>query len=160
MLQRLMAAEQGQCVVYLTSLGVIRNTIQRCSNVRKIFRNMFVRIVEKDLYIRGDYKAELETRLETNLSSLKLPLIFLNGNLIGDESVLERLNETGELKDMVRTLRDKEGVQRVCQVCGDTRVTPCPGCRGSKVGTNMWHGRVKLKCTICDMAGLVSCDMC
>ena len=35
--------ERGRCVVYLTSLGVIRETVQRCHDIRKIFRNMFVR---------------------------------------------------------------------------------------------------------------------
>ena len=41
--QSLANEEAGRCVVYLTSLGVIRDTIQRCNNVRKILRNLFVR---------------------------------------------------------------------------------------------------------------------
>ena len=41
--QSLADEEDGRCVVYLTSLGVIRDTIQRCSNVSKILRNLFVR---------------------------------------------------------------------------------------------------------------------
>ena len=41
--QSLADEEDGRCVIYLTSLGVIRDTTQRCSNVSKILRNLFVR---------------------------------------------------------------------------------------------------------------------
>ena len=39
--------------------------------------------MEKDLYVRGHFKTELETRLETRLKKIRLPLIFLNGQFLG-----------------------------------------------------------------------------
>ena len=41
------------------------------------------RVVEKDLYLCPEYKAELEARLDTPLSSLKLPIVFLRGVFLG-----------------------------------------------------------------------------
>jgi len=158
--QTLIEQEQGQCVVYLTSLGVVRDTIQRCSNVRKILRNLCIRVIEKDLYVRGHFKTELETRLEIRLKKIRLPLVFLNGQFLGDDAELERMNEAGELREMMEPLRDRAAVERVCVGCGGYRVVPCPGCGGSRVGSNMWHGSVKLRCTLCDMSGLVTCQMC
>ena len=71
-----------------------------------------------------------------------------------------RLNESGELRRLLSPLRDKAGVERVCRGCGGCGHTPCPVCGGSRVGTNMWHGSVKLRCTMCDMSGLVRCALC
>merc|ERR1719189_118621 len=156
--------ERSQCVVYLTSLGVIRNTLQRCSNVSKIFRNFFVRVVEKDLYLCPEYKAELEARLDTPLSSLKLPIVFLRGVFLGDEAGLLRLNEAGELRPLVAGLRDKEAVARreECPGCGGAGWRPCGSCGGGGVTTNIWHGAVRLRCTHCSNTspGLVRCTSC
>ena len=41
------------------------------------------RVVEKDLYLCPEYKTELEARLNTPLSSLKLPIVFLRGAFLG-----------------------------------------------------------------------------
>ena len=35
--------EYGQCIMYVTSLGIVRATKTRCSMVRKILRNLSVR---------------------------------------------------------------------------------------------------------------------
>ena len=35
--------ERDRCVIYVTSLGVVRRTLQRCCNIRKILRNLCVR---------------------------------------------------------------------------------------------------------------------
>ena len=35
--------EYGQCIMYVTTLGIVRNTKARCSSVRKILRNLSVR---------------------------------------------------------------------------------------------------------------------
>ena len=85
---------------------------------------------------------------------------FHNHKLSQDEEGLMRLNERGELRRLMSALRDKEGVERVCRGCGGCGHTPCHTCGGSRVSTNMWHGSVKLRCTQCDMAGLVRCSLC
>ena len=37
------------CVMYLTSLGIVRSTQERCNMVRKILRNMLVRSARQRL---------------------------------------------------------------------------------------------------------------
>ena len=49
----------------------------------KILTVIIFRVIEKDLYVRGHFKTELETRLETRLKKIRLPLIFLNGQFLG-----------------------------------------------------------------------------
>ena len=49
----------------------------------KILTVIIFRVMEKDLYVRGHFKTELETRLETRLKKIRLPLIFLNGQFLG-----------------------------------------------------------------------------
>ena len=44
-LQHLHNEEYGQCVMYVSSLGIVRATKARCSMVRKILRNLSVRSV-------------------------------------------------------------------------------------------------------------------
>ena len=41
--QTFLERERDKCIIYVTSLGVIRRTIQRCCNIRKILRNLCVR---------------------------------------------------------------------------------------------------------------------
>ena len=48
-----------------------------------IYSELCFRITEKDLYLSKDYQSELEQRLESKLSQLQLPLIFLNGEFLG-----------------------------------------------------------------------------
>ena len=43
LLQNYSSSEQSLCVMYLTSLGIVRSTQERCNMVRKILRNMLVR---------------------------------------------------------------------------------------------------------------------
>ena len=42
-MQNYLFFEPGECSVYLTSLGIVRSTQERCNMVRKILRNMCVR---------------------------------------------------------------------------------------------------------------------
>ena len=44
-LKSYVSTEEGVCVVFVTSLGIVRDTRARCSSVRKIFRNLCVRWV-------------------------------------------------------------------------------------------------------------------
>ena len=43
--QTFLERERDKCIIYVTSLGVVRRTIQRCCNIRKILRNLCVRSV-------------------------------------------------------------------------------------------------------------------
>ena len=46
--QHLHNEEYGQCVLYVSSLGIVRATKARCSMVRKILRNLSVRSPRED----------------------------------------------------------------------------------------------------------------
>ena len=41
--QNYTSSEEGECVMYLTSLGIVRSTHERCNMVRKKLRNMSIR---------------------------------------------------------------------------------------------------------------------
>ena len=43
--------ERGRVVVYVTSLGVVREMLANCIKVRQIMRNLLVKIVEKDIFM-------------------------------------------------------------------------------------------------------------
>ena len=47
--QHLHNEEYGQCVLYVSSLGIVRATKARCSMVRKILRNLSVRSPREDI---------------------------------------------------------------------------------------------------------------
>ena len=116
--------------------------------------------MEKDLYLSREFRAEISARLQEGYSDLALPLVFINGELLGDAEQVEKLNESGELRGMMGPYQDKEAVERVCSRCGDFRMFPCPACSGSRVGNNYFHGSVKLRCTQCEETGLVQCHQC
>ena len=118
------------------------------------------RVLEKDVYLSREYRTEIATRLKESYSDLTLPLVFINGQLLGDAEVVERMNESGELRSVLGPYRDLSGVPAVCWRCGDYRMFPCPACSGSKVGHSVWHGAVRLRCTQCEETGLVKCQLC
>ena len=51
MLQTYAENERGRVVVYVTSLGVVREMLANCIKVRQIMRNLLVKIVEKDIFM-------------------------------------------------------------------------------------------------------------
>ena len=116
--------------------------------------------MEKDLYLSREYRTEISARLQEGSSDLALPLVFINGELLGDAEHVEALNESGELRAVMAPYQDKVAVETVCSRCGDFRMFPCPACSGSKVGNNYFHGSVKLRCTQCEETGLVQCHLC
>jgi len=157
------ATEGGLCVVFVTSLGVVRETRTRCSSVRKILRNLCVRVSERDVLMSREHYLDLRDRLGiSDLSTqIDLPQVFLNGQLLGDAALMERINESGELRKLVKPLQDPVGVQNVCGKCGGFGMFPCPSCDGSKKsGWRSTHNTIILRCTHCDEGGLVRCDQC
>jgi len=158
------AAENGMCVVFVTSLGIVRETRTRCSSVRKIFRNLCVRISERDVLMSREHYHDLRSRLGVSdlSTSIPLPQVFINGELLGGAELVEQLNESGELRAIVKPLQDWVGVQSVCAKCGGYGMYPCPACQGSKKSgwRSSFDTTIILRCTHCDQGGLVRCDQC
>ncbi|XP_014250566.1 glutaredoxin domain-containing cysteine-rich protein CG31559-like [Cimex lectularius] len=152
--------EKGTLVVYTTTMGVIRATYLRCLKARHILRTNMIKYTEKDVFMSKSFQNELKERLGTD--SVSLPQIFLEGSHLGDVEVLEKMNETGELRSILQPYRSKEACT-TCQVCGDFRLLPCNVCNGSKksVHRNQFSTElVSLRCMHCDEAGLVKCYAC
>ena len=90
-------------VVYVTSLGIVREMLANCIKVRQIMRNLLVKIVEKDIFMSRAYQQELRQRMDqihiTNNSKsalsnnksllpaaadfLSVPQIFVEGQYLG-----------------------------------------------------------------------------
>ncbi|OXA38099.1 Glutaredoxin domain-containing cysteine-rich protein 1 [Folsomia candida] len=92
--------EQGRVVVYTTSMGVVRATFLRCQKVKQILRNLLVKFDERDCYMNRSIQNEIRNRLPNQM--LALPQVFLEGQLLGDADAIEKLNETGELRDLLK----------------------------------------------------------
>ena len=60
LVQKYLVSEEGECVMYLTSLGIVRSTQERCNMVRKILRNMCVRWAIQSKYLIFSLKVDLK----------------------------------------------------------------------------------------------------
>lgn len=151
----------GKIVIYTTSMRIVRQTFEDCQLARKIFQNHRVRYEEKDLFMNSDYQEELIARLGEG-HPVTLPIVFVDGELIGDVERLEKLNESGELRKILERF-EKYTPTSNCDVCGGFRFIPCKKCSGSKKSntrndfTDQFHS---LKCTSCDENGLMKCPDC
>ena len=76
--QTFLERERDKCIIYVTSLGVVRRTIQRCCNIRKILRNLCVRWVAASRCSSEKYNWLLMKKSNTQISIYKyLAIIFL-----------------------------------------------------------------------------------
>ncbi|MPC23443.1 Glutaredoxin domain-containing cysteine-rich protein [Portunus trituberculatus] len=133
-----MERERGKVVVYLTTLGIVRDTYERCLRIRKILWTLLVRFEERDVFMARDTQLQLLDRLHS--SQVSVPHVFLEGQYLG----------------------------RACQVspcdtCGGFRLLPCSVCNGSKKSVHRNDFTlefVALKCSSCDESGLVRCLEC
>ncbi|XP_003703313.1 uncharacterized protein LOC100883439 [Megachile rotundata] len=152
--------ELGKVVVYTTTSGIVRKTFYNCKKVKQILRTHMVKYDELDLF--GD--AELQTELRERLGSdvIQLPQLFIDGQHIGGFDTVERLNESGELRDMLKPYQSEDACT-VCLFCGGYQWQLCPVCNGSKrsVHRNDFTAEfVALKCAKCDVNGLIRCPHC
>ncbi|EDS28311.1 conserved hypothetical protein [Culex quinquefasciatus] len=79
-----------------------------------------------------------------------------------DAECIERLNESGELRKMLKPYKCLES-SFTCKTCGGYRLLPCPSCGGSKKSIHRNHFTaefIALKCMNCDEVGLVKCHNC
>ncbi|KAL3188644.1 hypothetical protein MRX96_022448 [Rhipicephalus microplus] len=130
--------EEGRVVLYTTSMGVIRQTWEQCRRVRNTLQTLLVRF-------------EGARRL------------FVEGHHLGGAETVERLNETGQLRQMLKPYK-KSTVGGTCAMCGGYQYLPCPVCGGSKKSAQHRHrfssSVIFLRCLNCDEGGLVRCQLC
>ncbi|XP_022165951.1 glutaredoxin domain-containing cysteine-rich protein CG12206-like [Myzus persicae] len=152
--------EAGKVVLYTTTMGIVRDTYQRCLQVRQILRTHLVKYVERDVFMSREVQKEIRERLGGD--TISVPQLFVEGNLIGDAEAVERLNESGELRSILKPFKSPDACT-TCQVCGGYRLLPCPMCNGSKKSVHRNHfttEMIALKCMNCDEVGLVQCYAC
>ncbi|XP_069696984.1 uncharacterized protein [Periplaneta americana] len=152
--------EAGKVVVYTTTMGVVRDTYQDCVLVKKILRNLMVKYEERDVFMSRDTQTEIRERMGSDV--IIVPQVFVEGQHVGDAETIEKLNESGELRRILKPFKSPDACS-TCKVCGGHRLLPCTVCNGSKksVHRNDFTAEfVALKCMHCDEVGLVRCHAC
>ncbi|XP_013191366.1 glutaredoxin domain-containing cysteine-rich protein CG31559 isoform X2 [Amyelois transitella] len=152
--------DAGKVVLYTTTMGIVRSTYQRCVLVKKILRNLLVKYEERDVFMSTEYQDEIRDRMRSD--QILVPQLFVEGHHIGDADTVEKLNESGELRKMLKPYKSPDACH-TCQVCGGFRLLPCKICNGSKKSLHRNHFTaefVALKCMNCDEVGLVRCEAC
>ncbi|KAI8033708.1 hypothetical protein M5D96_013531 [Drosophila gunungcola] len=150
----------GQGGLYTTSMGIIRKTYAKCANVKQILRTLLIKFEERDIFMSVEYQQEMRERMHDE--TIRVPQLFVEGQHIGDADTVERLNESGELRQLLKPYKSI-ATAYTCQTCGGYRLLPCPSCSGSKKSVHRNHFTaefVALKCMNCDEVGLVKCPNC
>ncbi|CAH0560347.1 unnamed protein product [Brassicogethes aeneus] len=152
--------EAGKVVVYTTTMGILRNTYQACMKVKQILRTLLVKFEERDVFMSAEFQAEIQERMHCD--HILVPQVFVDGQHIGDAETIERLNESGELRRILKNFKSTDACS-TCKSCGGYRLMPCTVCNGSKKSVHRNHFTaefVALKCMNCDEVGLVRCPSC
>ncbi|XP_065222570.1 glutaredoxin domain-containing cysteine-rich protein CG12206-like [Planococcus citri] len=152
--------EAGKVVMYTTTMGIVRETYHRCLKVKQILRTHLVKFEEKDVFMSRELQKEIRERMKTD--EIAVPQVFVEGILIGDAETIDRLNESGELRKLLKPYKSADALN-TCQVCGGYHLLPCNMCNGSKKSVyrnNFSTEMVTLKCMNCDEVGLVKCYAC
>ncbi|KAJ0245860.1 Uncharacterized protein HA466_0182650 [Hirschfeldia incana] len=148
-------AEDKIVLLYFTSLRGIRKTYEDCSCVRTILRGFQVNVDERDISMDSKYRKELQSILGDAEKPVCLPQVFIGGSHIGGVEEIMKLNDSGELADMLKGFTACECLG-TCRSCGDARFVPCSNCDGS---TKVFDGMFK-RCSKCNENGLVRCLEC
>lgn len=80
-LQNFKEKDSGKVVLYTTSMGIIRDTYAKCSNVKKILRTLLVKFEERDVFMSVEYQQEIKERMHSEI--IKVPQLFVEGQHIG-----------------------------------------------------------------------------
>lgn len=146
-------------VLYLTTNSVIRTTFDACASIIKLFEHMRLKVYRKDVFLDPNLSAELSERA----SGLKVPVVFADGILLGDQDKVLEQNEDGKLKLILKGFEVAPAVD--CRGCGGAGYVTCTWCQGDKkslqnnfLGKNS-HQNV-LQCTACTANGLMRCPVC
>jgi len=152
--------DAGKVVLYSTSMGIVRETYAKCANVKQILRTLLIKFEERDVFMSCEYQQEIKERMQS--VAIQVPQLYVDGQYIGDADQVERLNESGELRQLLKPYKSSNS-SLTCQICGGYRLLPCPSCNGSKKSVHRNHFTtefVALKCMNCDEVGLVKCYNC
>lgn len=88
---------------------------------------------------------------------LTLPQVFIGGRYIGGHEEVLKLNERGELQNILEGVETVKG--GVCEQCGGLRFTLCEVCSGSHKYFSSKLDAFR-SCNACNENGLVRCSDC
>lgn len=78
-LNNLINSEENQCVLYTTTLGIIRRTFEDSKLMRSILNLNLIQYEERDVYLNQEYKHQLRLRCKL----IYVPSLFVEGKLLG-----------------------------------------------------------------------------
>ena len=81
LLQSYAEREHGKVVVYTTSMGVVRETFQRCLQVQRILGTLLIAYEERDVSMNRQVQQELKERVQRD--AVLVPQVFVEGQLLG-----------------------------------------------------------------------------
>ncbi|KAJ4896046.1 Glutaredoxin family protein [Raphanus sativus] len=157
---RLQGGAEDKIVLYFTTLRGIRKTYEDCCCVRMILRGLQVAVDERDISMDSKYRKELQSLLGAaeKPKPVCLPQVFIRGSHIGGVEEIMKLNDSGELAEMLKDFPPSECLG-TCRSCGDARFVPCTNCDGSTKVFEEEEERFK-RCSKCNENGLVRCRQC
>ncbi|KAF8104306.1 hypothetical protein N665_0175s0032 [Sinapis alba] len=152
------AKPEDKIVLYFTTLRGIRKTYEDCCCVRTILRGFQVIVDECDISMDSKYRKELQITLGDAEKPVCLPQVFIGGSQIGGVEEVMKLNDSGELAEMLKGFPACESLG-TCRRCGDARFVPCSNCDGS---TKVFEEEEEMfkRCSKCNENGLVRCREC
>lgn len=68
-------------MVYTTSMGVVRQTYQRCIQVQRILGTLLINYEERDVAMNRQVQSELKDRMNQN--RIAVPQVFVGGQHLG-----------------------------------------------------------------------------
>lgn len=73
--------DSGKVVVYSTTMGIVRDTYAKCSNVKQILQTLLVKYEERDVFMSTEFQQEIKDRMQSE--EIKVPQLFVDGQYIG-----------------------------------------------------------------------------
>uniref|UniRef100_A0A1B0D885 Uncharacterized protein n=1 Tax=Phlebotomus papatasi TaxID=29031 RepID=A0A1B0D885_PHLPP len=95
--------DAGKVVLYTTSMGIVRETYAKCNCLKQILRTLLVKFEERDVFMSTEYQQEIKDRMQCD--NIDVPQLFVDGQHIGNAETVERLNEEGELRKMLKAYK-------------------------------------------------------
>lgn len=145
-------------IIYYTSLGLIRKTKSDCLYVKNTFRNLLLKTEERDI-VDARYRQEYRMFF----SGLMPPQVIIGGKHIGGRREIEKLVETGKIRNITKCISNVTYTEEKCRVCGGHGYINCSRCNGSGRAKTLRYGASRrlnyLKCTYCK-DGLLRCTHC
>lgn len=62
-------------------MGIVRETYQACMKVKQILRTLLVKYEERDVFMSGEYQAEIRDRMKCDF--ILVPQVFVDGQHVG-----------------------------------------------------------------------------